>query len=124
MFESQPATDANQPVVTIKETGTGPYRYITVDVPSGVHPVSLAIALRDLPIACSLVSATGGDGSELLFKVHGHDDDEDEVSETGSSDVRTGRMLRLATDSPFAALLNPAEEEQPDNPAPGEPAGT
>ncbi|ABW10886.1 hypothetical protein Franean1_1444 [Parafrankia sp. EAN1pec] len=57
--------------LTVREEGTGPYRYVTVTVPDGVHPATLAAALRTLPIACTLASMVDG---ELSFKVVGHDD--------------------------------------------------
>lgn len=66
---------ASIPQATVRETGTGPFRCVVVDVPAGVHPASLAAVLRNLPIACEFLDAavalTGTDsGSELRFRVH------------------------------------------------------
>jgi len=65
------------PTVRVRETGTGPFRVVVVDVPAGVHPASLATALRSLPIACEFVNmadrAGTRSGGELRFRVHdGH----------------------------------------------------
>ncbi len=70
-----PAAGASIPQATVRETGTGPFRCVVVDVPAGVHPASLATVLRSLPIACEFLDAavalTGtGSGSELRFRVH------------------------------------------------------
>jgi len=72
---SRSAAAASIPQVTVRETGTGPFRCVVVDVPAGVHPASLAAVLRNLPIACEFLDAavalTGtGPGSELRFRVH------------------------------------------------------
>lgn len=62
------------PTVCVRETGTGPFRYVVVDVPAGVHPASLATALRTLPIVCEFVDVADTAGSrsctELRFRVH------------------------------------------------------
>lgn len=76
------------------------------------------------PCPVSLVSATSGGSSELLFKVHGHDDGEDDHGGAGTCAVRAGRVPRLAADSPFVALLDPAEDDQSGNPGAGESVGT
>lgn len=65
------------PTVRVRETGTGPFRVVVVDVPAGVHPASLVTALRSLPIACEFVNmadlAGTRSGGELRFRVHdGH----------------------------------------------------
>ncbi|MBE3206427.1 hypothetical protein IHE48_36840 [Frankia sp. CH37] len=86
--------------VRVRETGTGPFRYVVVEVPAGVHPATLATALRSLPIACEFetmadMSGTHS-GGELRFKVH---DEPRKPSKPGS------RVLRLADDSPFTEVL-------------------
>ncbi|EFC84968.1 hypothetical protein FrEUN1fDRAFT_1880 [Parafrankia sp. EUN1f] len=74
--------------LTIREEGTGPYRYVTVTVPDGVHPATLAAALRTLPIACTLASMVDG---EMSFKVIGHDEEDADWKAVGAAlGARTG----------------------------------
>ncbi|SQD99411.1 hypothetical protein E0504_39065 [Parafrankia sp. BMG5.11] len=68
--------------LTIEEEGTGPYHYVTVTVPDGIHPATLAAALRTLPIACILASMMDG---KLSFKVIGHDDEDADLSAVGAA---------------------------------------
>ncbi|WP_066071791.1 hypothetical protein [Frankia sp. EI5c] len=83
--------------VQVRETGTGPFRHVVVDVPAGAHPASLAAALRQLPIGCEFANMADlsgtRSGGELHFKVH-----EQHPSVTGGL---AHRLLRLADDDPF-----------------------
>lgn len=100
---SDTAEDEAAPMtVRVRETGTGPSRYVVVDLPVGAHPASVATALRSLPIACEFVgmedlAGTRG-GGELRFRVHDHHPRL--TSRPGS------RVLRLADDSPLAEFLS------------------
>ncbi|MEX5636448.1 hypothetical protein [Parafrankia sp. FMc2] len=94
------------PAVVVRETGTGPFRHLVVDVPAGVHPATLAAALRSLPIACEFetmedLAGTRG-GGELRFRVH---DEHPRLTNRPG-----GRVLRLADDSPFAEYLGACGE--------------
>lgn len=98
--------EATTTTVRVRETGTGPSRYVVVDLPVGAHPASLATALRSLPIACEFVgmedlAGTRG-GGELRFRVH--DQHPRPTSKAGS------RVLRLADDSPLAEFLSACGE--------------
>ncbi|WP_112105265.1 hypothetical protein [Parafrankia sp. Ea1.12] len=120
---SATSTDAlitpSAPGVVVRETGTGPYRYVVVDVPAGVHPASLAAALRGLPIACEFVNmmdlAGTRSGGELRFRVHEHHtssigglDDLDAALSPRPARADTGAMVpRLADDSPFTVTDGP-----------------
>lgn len=101
-----PSADAPSiPDVVVRETGTGPFRYLVVDVPAGVHPASLAKALRSLPIGCEFANmsdlAGTRSGGELRFRVH---DDHGPAHGYRSAygDIKT-RVPRLDADSPFGS---------------------
>ncbi|WP_026240252.1 hypothetical protein [Parafrankia discariae] len=112
MPESQPASTNKTapsadpprgPDVVVRETGTGPFQYLVVDVPAGAHPASLAKALRSLPIACEFVNmadmAGTRSGGELRFRVH---DGHGPAHHSGSTYGGIGtRVPRLDSDSPF-----------------------
>lgn len=89
--------ETDSTAVRVHETGTGPFRYVVVDVPAGAHPASLASALRGLPIGCEFVNmmdmAGTRSGGELRFRIH---DQHPRV--TGGL---AHRLLRLADDDPF-----------------------
>ncbi|WP_018640229.1 hypothetical protein [Parafrankia elaeagni] len=99
-----PADASSVPDVTVRETGTGPFRYVVVDIPAGVHPVSLAKALRNLPIGCEFANmsdlAGTRSGGELRFRVH--DDHGPAHGHRSAYDDIGTRVPRLDTDSPFS----------------------
>ncbi|TCJ34380.1 hypothetical protein E0504_33375 [Parafrankia sp. BMG5.11] len=94
---SAPGGASDPAAVRVRETGTGPFRYVVVDVPAGAHPASLAAALRGLPIGCEFASMADlsgtRSGGELHFRVH-----DQHPRATGGL---APRLLRLADDDPF-----------------------
>lgn len=106
--KAPPSTDApSVPDVAVRETGTGPFRYVVVDVPAGVHPASLAKALRNLPIGCEFANmadmAGTRSGGELRFRVHdGHGHGPAHGHRSTYGDIGT-QVPRLDADSPLGS---------------------